>query len=653
MRCFRLIMVLVLLHGGIDCFAQSSLLSLGFWNISALSGEIKAGGLYGIGTMNTYGINNKLTTYNYYGGIQLKTASYIWNPNFLTINADGGYYPESRQDLYLVTPNIYNTINTSKLHLSTVLFPKKLFSLSNYLNYDNSYDSRENLTDIKTKSKSWGGQFSLRNKLLPITMSYNQSKWDSKEILTGRDFYYDQKNINAHATKSFGLQDRTELDYTHNDYYRKDFSMIGIQNVSDNLSLINSIYLDSARKSQLNSTVFGTIQKGADNYKQLRENENFFLKLPRHFNFSSSYGYYYISRDPEVLQQHTFNAMLGHQLFQSLHTGLIFDYNYALESTYTEINRKGGIELNYIKKTFAGGLLNVMYNYHRVREVRTSNDELLVVKNEEYTISDRIMLKRPYINLNTIVVKDATGTIIYQQNLDYIVNSIGNFIEIQRVPGGLIQENANVFVFYTAVQPGNYQYDINLNNFSANWGLFNQLIDFYFKTNRNSYDNLKNSDNLILDHLTENIFGGSVKIKSANIGAEYDNYQSTLVPYVMMRYYLMWQGRYKSKLLYTINANWRDYKMPTEDQHRIYRDLNAMMAYSFNQRLRLDINIGYQSQEGRQINLNLYSLRTKLSRNLNQLTLVAGLDAYDRVYLENQKNSYLGVYIQVVKKFKY
>ena len=646
-------MVIVLLQSGLDCFSQSSLLSLGFWNISALSGEIKVGGLYGTGTMRTYGIDNKLTTYNYYGGIQLKTSSFIWNPNFLTINADGGYYPESRQDLYLVTPNIYNTINTSKLHLGTVLFPKKLLTLSNYLNYDNSYDSRENLTDIKTKSKSYGGQFSFRNKFLPVTMSYNHSKWDSREVLTGRDFYYDQKNVNAHINKSFSLQDRTELDFTHNDYYRKDFSLIGIQNVSDNLSLLNSIYLDSARKAQLNSNLFGTIQKGADNYTQLRENENFFLKLPRHFNFTSSYGYYYINRNPETLQQHSFNAMLGHQLFLSLHTGLIFEYNNAQESSYNEINRKGGIELNYIKKTFASGLINVMYNYHRVMAKRTSNDELLNIKNEEYPISDRIMLKRPYVNVNSIVVKDATGTVIYQQNLDYLVNQFGNFIEIVRVPGGLIQENSNIFVFYSAIQPGNYQYDINLNNFSINWGLWNQLIDVYFKTNRNSYENLKNSDNLILDHLNENIYGGSVKIKTATLGAEYDDYQSTLVPYVMIRYYFMWQGRYKAKLLYSVNANWRDYKMPTEDQHRIYRDLNAMLAYSFSQRLRLDVNIGYQSQQGRQINLDLYSIRTKLTRNLKQLTLVAGLDAYDRVYLGDQKNSYLGVYIQAVKKFKY
>ena len=148
----RAILTYILLFP-LGCYAQNSILSLGLWNITTLSGELKVGGLYGVGDINTYGINNKITTADYYGGAYLRTASYVWNPNFLTISIDGGYFPESRQDLYLVSPNIYNAVNTSKLHLGATLFPKKSIALSGYLNYDNSYDSRENLTDIKTDSR--------------------------------------------------------------------------------------------------------------------------------------------------------------------------------------------------------------------------------------------------------------------------------------------------------------------------------------------------------------------------------------------------------------------------------------------------------------------------------------------------------------------
>src|ERR1019366_7891450 len=117
MRYLKIFIASLILLNPIKCFSQQSILSLGMWNISALSGELKVGGLYGGGEINTYGIKNRFTTANYCGGILVKSSSYVWNPNFMTVDIDGGYYPESRQDLYLVSPNIYNMINTSKLHI--------------------------------------------------------------------------------------------------------------------------------------------------------------------------------------------------------------------------------------------------------------------------------------------------------------------------------------------------------------------------------------------------------------------------------------------------------------------------------------------------------------------------------------------------------
>ncbi len=636
-----------------ECFSQQSILQLGLWNISALSGDLKIGGLYGQGDINTYGIHNRVHTYNYYGGIMVNSSSYLWNPNFLTVNIDGGYYPESRQDLYLVSPNIYNVINTSKLHLGATLFPKKAITLSTHLNFDNSYDSRENLTDIRTNSKSYGGMFSYRNKFLPVTFGFDRNDWDSREILTGRSFSFIQKNAYGRATKSFSKRDKNELLYTHNDYSRQDYNLAAVRNISDNLELQNGFFFDSARRSQFNSTIFGTIQKGYDSFKQVRTNENFYYKLPFNFTFNAGYGYYNIVRSNETMQQHSVNGILGHQLFESLHSSIMYEYVNALESSYHETSNKVGFDLNYTKKTFAHGLLNIQYTYNRVFEKRTSSDVSLNINNEEYTISDRVMLNRPYIMASSIVVKDVTGTTIYQQGLDYVLTFIGNFIEIQRYPGGLIPDNGKIYVFYTANQPGSYQYDINLNNFSINYSIFNRFMDVYFKTNRSDYDHIQNADNLLLNYLTEDIYGSCIRIKSATVGAEYDNYQSNLVPYKMMRYFLTWQGKYKEKILFSLNANWRDYKIPTEETHRIYKDINGMFTYAFNRKSKLDFNVGYQSQRGNQINLDLFSTRTKYSRIIKQLTFSAGIDSYERVYLDNQKTDYIGVYIQVIKKFKY
>jgi hypothetical protein len=210
-----------------------------------------------------------------------------------------------------------------------------------------------------------------------------------------------------------------------------------------------------------------------------------------------------------------------------------------------------------------------------------------------------------------------------------------------------------VYVFYTATQPGSYDYNVNQQNFGVNFSVVNRLLDFYFKTNRTSYDNIHNADNLLLSYLTEDIYGISMRYKVANAGVELDDYKSSIVPYKMVRYFASLQGNVKQKLLYSVNANWRDYKMPTDSVHRIYRDVNAMLSYTFSRKSRLDVTVGYQSQEGRQINLDQFTGRVKFSTVIKKLTFVAGVDAYDRVYLDNQKMNFVGAYLQVIKKFKY
>lgn len=653
MRILKLIAATLMLGIPVGVWAQSSLLSLGVWNLTALSGELKVGGLYGGGDINTYGINNHYNSTDYYGGILIKTSSFIWNPAFLKIDIDGGYYPESRQDLYLVTPNIYNAINTSKLHLGATLFPKKVITLSGHLDFNNSYDNRENLTDIRTESKSYGGNLSYRNNFAPITLEYNQNDWNSREVLTNRIFTYKQKNVIGRLTKSFGKSDKNDLIYTHNDYYNENYGLYTIRNVADNLELQDGLFLDSSRRSLFNSDIFGTIQKGNDSLKQLRANEKFIYKLPYNLQFNAGYNYGYLEQLPEKLQQNDLNCMLGHQLFESLHSGLIYEYNDALETSYHELSNKGGLDLNYNKKTFADGMLSLQYSYFRIADHRTSSDALLQVNNEQYTISDRVILKSPYIDISTVVIKDATGTTIYQPGIDYILTSIGSLTEIQRIPGGLIQNNSSIYVYYAATQPGSYSYNINQNNLYANWSVFNHLLDFYYRGNRTDYDHLNRTDALILDELTDDLLGTSVKYKSATLGAEYDNYQSTLTPYTMWHYFFTMQDKWKSRVIFALNANWRDYKLPTEAEHRQYGDINGMASYAVSSQSKFDLNIGYQSQRGEQISLDLLSARAKYSTVIRKLNFVFGVDSYNRVYIHNQATNYAGAYIQIIKKFKY
>ncbi len=636
------------------CYPQNSVLSLGLWNLTTVSGELRLGGMYGQGTSDIYNLHNTTRTTRAYGGLILKTNSYIWTPSFVKFEVDGAYYPQTNRNQYLIFPSYYDLYNANRLHLGATFFDRKPITMNVYLNLDESYDSRENLTDIRTNSKSCGGMVSLKYKFLPVSFNYNQSTWDSKEILTGRYYSYVQKNWDSRATKSFGKRDRNELIYIRHDYTRNDYNIAPARNVYDNLELRNNYYLDSARCSYLNSDITGTNQAGVDSYKQFRANETFIYKLPYNLKFNSGYSYINTQRPTEDMAQHNFNSMLSHQLFLSLHTDLLYEYVGTRESTYTEDNNKVGINVTYNKRIPTNGNLSLAYSYSLSNEKRQSADAILQVSNEPYVLADNqiVLLKLPYINPTSIIVKDVTGTIVYQQNFDYVLVQSNNYIEIRRIPGGQIANNATVYLYYMANQPGNIQYNLNSNNIIANVALFGQLINFYFSSYSQNYFGVTNTNSMDLNYLTNNIYGTRFVYKVLTLGAEYNEYRSSIYPYKIMRYYLIMQGNIRGRVNYAVNINSREYlKLANDSTHRLYEDVNGMIAYTINNRTRLDLTAGYQYQDGRDINLSLLTTRVKFTKIIKKVIFSVGADMFDRVYLSDQKSNFTGGFIQIVKKF--
>ncbi len=655
-KLFILLCFLAILPKEIYAQDASNIFSLGLWNLNSVSGDLKVGALYGQAGVSSNGIVDKSKIQNYYGGIVLRTYSYIWSPNFLTIGVDGGYLPQSYQDQYLVFPNRYDVINAKNLHLNTSLFPGKPITLTTFANFDQSYDSRENLTDIKTESKTVGGNLSLSNKVLPILLAYNESNWTQKEIQTSRNFLYDQKTFDARVSKVFRFRDRNEFVYSHRDYIRQDYNVSPSRNISDNVELHNSYLLDSAGNCRFSSNILGINQRGIDSFTQLRIAENLFLKLPYKINFNCGYSFYYVNRPSQEFSQHDANFVINRQYYESLYLGVTGDYNNADETDYKESFYNVGANISYNKKLPKNGLLSLSYSYSRTHDNRQSQDVTLHVVSESYLINDNqiTMLKLPYIDLASIIVRDVTGTITYQPNFDYILVSRNNYVEIQRQPGGQISNNSTVYISYTATQPGNNQYDAGISDASIDISLFRRLLGLHYKVLTSNYFNLKNSDNMFLNYLTHRIYGIRSEYKFISGGIEIDDYESSLYPYQLTRYYATLQGRYRGRLAYSINGNLRIYnKLPNNEINRNYKDLNGLVSYSFSQRTKLDLNVIYTYQHGREINLDLFSYKLKLTRILRELVINAGLESYTRVYLDVQKNNYTGGYIQIIKKFKY
>jgi len=653
LKAKKLTYILLFLLLPANSFAQRSIVSAGIWNLTNLYGDFNLSGFYR-GNERYFNQLNEFHQSTYFsGGLRLKTKSYFWDPKFMTFDLNAEYSPETGNEQYLTIPDRAEVRTLKKLDIRTTFLQKKDVTLNVYANFNQSINTRELLTDIKTDSKRWGGMLSYKNKALPFSMSYNQNIWNQEELASGRIFKMNQKNFLTRASKSFSKYDSHELTYSHDMYMRQDGDLLPIINNTDNLFLKNKIHFDSQKKYNFRSRINYINQYGNINYSRFKANERLLMRLPENFTFTGSYEFYKDQRETQKSNQNGLRAALRHQLYLSLSTNIYFEHFKLNHSLYDETNNRAGININYTKKIPTNGRLTLSYRYYRHHQGTDAQSSFINVLNEEYILTDGqiVILNRPYIDPATIIVKDITGTIIYQLDFDYILIERDNFIEIQRLPGGQIPNNETVYIDYTALQPGSYEFDANNNAFSANVLLFGRLIETYFRASIQNYSKLINVDHITLNKFTQTVVGAKVDIGIARAGVEYDNYNSNIVPYRMIRYYIHVQKTFYKRLICSLNGNIRNYEKTADKIPQQFADISAKVAYRFRVRTKVSLDLGYRKHQGDGIDLELLTGRGEFITIYRQMTFKAGIDMYRRNHL-GDKTNFINVYGKVIRKFK-
>jgi hypothetical protein len=180
--------------------------------------------------------------------------------------------------------------------------------------------------------------------------------------------------------------------------------------------------------------------------------------------------------------------------------------------------------------------------------------------------------------------------------------------------------------------------------------LFKRLIELYYRGSIQDYKNLTSTDFLTLNYFNQNVYGGRLDFGFASFGAEYDDYRSNIIPYKRYRYYVDLNLSFKSKLLISINGSILDYKLIDDDVNQIYSNINGKITYNINQRIRIDLDGGYLSQKGQNIDLKLLTSKLEISTSFRQLFIRGGIEMYNRHYL-NSDFLYAGTFVELVRKF--
>ncbi len=624
----------------------------GFWNQMSLNGAVSLEGLYRTQeTILRSNLREDLQTSLFRGQFLLRSRSYIWHPSLMLLDIDLEYQPGAGSYQYLVIPDRSETVTAEQGRIQATFFDQRPVSLGIFSNINHAYSNRELLTNIETLKTDFGGLLSYKNRMLPLTLRYIQEDWKQKELEIGREFKNYRQMFQAETNKSFGGRDSHQLMFSHSKLQREYGNADIIDNTITDINLRDRIFFNRNQSSSLHSFVWYYHQVGSQDFDRFQLYENLTLQLPSQFRLLGHYQYSWYDQQFYESRQHNAGGQIEHQLFLSLRSHLFYDYSQLEQSQFDETIHTAGIGFNYRKKIPAG-LLMLDYELRQRKQDHNSLSQQRQIVNEEKRLEDgqTVLLNNPYVDINSIIVHDASRTIIFQLNIDYILITRGDFIEIQRLPGGQISNGTTVYIDYLTNQQDSYQFDSYNNNFRIHTSFFNNLLELYFRYFDQDYNNVITTNTRILNYITQNVYGIKSTVAFISGGIEFDNFRATIVPYESKRYYINLTRQFFRKWNIILSANYRDYLLTQEKERQKFTDLSGRLIYSFWRQSRLTLEGGYRMQDGRGIDLDLRTFRGEFSTFYRKIVLSIGLETYRRDYIGEIIN-FAGTYIRITRQF--
>ena len=623
-----------------------------FLGIRSYSGELGLSAFYKHQDRISPAITENEQLKNIALGLSLNAQSYVWTPKFMLVDLGLGYNPVSEQNLFLVTPDRNEIRTLKKLSFRTTFLADKPVSLQIFKTYNENFARRDLLTDVKYRSNSTGASFAARTKVLPLMVEYQQSDWSQEEIERGRTSENAHNMLWARTEKSFTRRDKTTLDYYHNEFNFKGFELNETRNTNHMLDVSNALYLDTLKSQGLWSKVNHIDQEGNQPFRRTQIFENLTVKLPARFTARGNYQYTKDIRPSTSLDMHTSRAQLNHQLFSSLRTSAYVERRNLTHTAFDEKNDRVGGTLNYIKQIKKGSL-SLNYRYYRLEQEVDQKTDQPQIFDEQQSLFDNqlIFLNNPLVELNTVVVTDITGVVQYQENVDFLLFDRGEFTEIQRIPGGRIAEGETVLVDYVYRQNADYGFVLNYHSVGSELNLFDRLIQLYGQWNNQTYSHVDTSGFVVLKPFRDIRYGATLNYSVFCGGAEYQHFASPIGPFRMWRYHIQASGNIADRLLYSLTASRKRFVRLDQDRTEIYADLYGGLTWQINHRSKVDVNVGYRDQKGRQVDLELFTTRVQYSISFRLISINVGGAVFRRDYLEETMD-YNNVYIQIMRRFQ-
>ena len=370
----------------------------------------------------------------------------------------------------------------------------------------------------------------------------------AQDSLTGLDnFDYAQNSAEWHTDAIFGPGNR--LSWNYNFTSVDESTAFGRESSfnANTASLVHEYLFGPKRQNSLISTVSYLDQDGDFAQERFRLDENL---LWRHTDSLQTFYQYQFedTRFPQVeTSLNRLKAGFRDKVFENLlATGTIGGMAMEQDGAATD-EIFAHLDFDYTRKVPLGQLAATLAFSLDRQANDAQNTEAHVLDSRTFDASQQIVIPYVGIKSNSIGVRDASGSRVFFQGLDYLTTYHQNRVVIQRMPGGSIAPNSTILVDYDITpKPAN---DVATD--SINMGLRYDFKEGIFKglglyTRYFVQDQDISSDQpgaFIPDNINALVYGVEYRIWRLRFSAEHEDHDSDLMPFRSDRYSARYEDR--------------------------------------------------------------------------------------------------------------
>ena len=518
--------------------------------------------------------------------VSLETKGFVLHPNLFEFGLGGvfGLVQESFEDVVDDrNRDASNRGNLLEFDFDAQIFKKRNTPVTVFAHRRRGIIPRPFLPGLETTTTNYGLNWQYVSEKIPTSLQLSHTDVELSALLVGGGEEEEegrQKSTELRFESAYNFSDHNKLSMTYNleVVSEKPFEL---NYDANEVTLAHLWDFGDRHQHNLRSDLGYLDQRGTIDIERLRWREDLRLKhsdtLQSKFEFEAldrSYGSR--SRDAADIQERSyyFSGSLRHQLFKS-QTLQIRGYARKQEfETGLDVTRWGGQAVLNYHKTNRWGVLRANYAIRAERNDNRGTATVLEIIDELQTFRDPdpITLTNRNVTVSSITVRAEDRVTFYQRGRDFTVLTVGNVVEIRRVPTGRIADEEAVLVDYLFDVGGNFEIETVHHNFGIRQDFDSGVMPYYrFEWQEQSLSPA-GATGAIAENITGHVIGMEYRKSSLRCFAEYEDHDSNINPFTSLRLGASYTYRFNSGAQTTFNSRWTEtsHGAPSERDTKLF-----------------------------------------------------------------------------------